>query len=47
MGLFSDGSKGDSPALRELVEEARGKDARAWHLAEGFERRRQRLVGGG
>jgi tetratricopeptide (TPR) repeat protein len=29
---------------RGLVEEARGKNARAWHLAEGFERRQQRLL---
>jgi uncharacterized protein YprB with RNaseH-like and TPR domain len=29
---------------KELVEGARGQDARAWHLAEALERRRQRLL---
>jgi hypothetical protein len=29
---------------RGLVEAARGRDARAWHLAEGFDRRHQRLL---
>jgi tetratricopeptide (TPR) repeat protein len=30
---------------RGLVEGARGRDPRAWHLAVGFERRLQRLLG--